>query len=309
MSAKNLRRKLWLGGCLIAAGGIWGLVPSLAKLATAEGVNALGATFWQALAGGLLLLGITVSRGRRLYLSRHHIVFYFICGFTGTTIPTAIIFVAAGELTAGLISILIALTPIATYAILLFMGREVFLPVRLLGILLGLVAVVLLVFPGANVGVQAAPLWIAIALCVPLLYATENVVISVKRPPYSDEISLVAGMLLSSSLVLAPVIFLTDNFQPLTVRHDTGQLAILGIATFNVISYVLFLYLVRIAGAVYAAQAGYWSMLLGVAWGMALWDETHTSWVWLAMLLMLGGMFLVKEHSLPAAPVAPHKSP
>ena len=61
-------RQLWLIGCLLFIGIAWGVVPSLARLATSEGADTLNATFLQSLAGGLVLLALTLVRGKRLHL-------------------------------------------------------------------------------------------------------------------------------------------------------------------------------------------------------------------------------------------------
>ena len=287
--------KVWLLSCMIFAGSIWGLIPSLAKMATLGGAHPLGTTFWQSLGGGLLLLLVSKLRRKPLHLSRGHLKFYVICGLLGTTIPTTFILWMSVHVTAGLIAIIIALTPICTYAIMLSLGREILVPIRVLGIFLGFIAVCFIVFPGAQWQLGTLTVWILITLAVPLSYSVENVVLSIKRPATGDDFSLVAGMLLASSILLLPIVLITNTIQPMALPWEKTEWAIAGLITFNTVSYVIFLYLVRVAGPVYAAQCGYWSMLLGVFWGILIWNETHSVFIWFAVALMLTGMFLVKE--------------
>jgi len=287
--------KAWLLFCMIFAGAIWGIIPSLAKMATLGGAHPLGTTFWQSLGGGLLLLLVSTMRQKPLYLSRNHLKFYTVCGILGTTVPTTFILWISAHITAGLIAIIIALTPICTYAIMLSLDREILVPSRILGILLGFAAVCLIVFPEAQWELGTLTAWILIAFAVPLSYSIENVVISIRRPTTGDDVSLVAGMLLASSVLLLPIVLITNTVQPMALPWEETEWAIAGLITFNTVSYVIFLYLVRVAGPVYAAQIGYWSMLLGVCWGILIWDETHSFFIWIAVILMLAGMFLVKE--------------
>jgi len=55
----------------------------------------------------------------------------------------------------------------------------------------------------------------------------------------------------------------------------------------------MYLYLIKSSGAVFASMSGYVITLSGVYWGMAFFDESHSSWVWAALLLMLAGMAFV----------------
>ena len=288
-------RQLWLTGCLLYIGVSWGLVPSLARLATSEGADTLNATFLQALAGGLVLLALTLLRGRRLHLTWHHIWFYTACGFTGTTIPTAIIFAASPEVGAGMIAIMIAFAPILTYFGALVLGFEPHRFWRLVGIVLGFAAVLLIVLPDLEIGFGSLTGWLLISLFIPTCYAIESLVIAIRRPPEGDAISLVSGMLLSSALVLLPVVLLRGSADALIPGWDTVSVAVGGIAIINVAAYVIFLYLISAAGPVFATFAGYLNMVAGVIWGILLWQESHSSWVWAAVVLLAVAMFLVSE--------------
>ena len=288
-------RRLWLTGCLLFIGISWGVVPSLARLATSEGADTLNATFLQALAGGLVLLALTLVRGKRFHLSWHHMWFYTVCGFTGTTIPTAIIFAASPEVGAGMIAIVIALAPILTYFGALVLGFEPHSFWRLVGIALGFAAVLLIVLPDLEIGLESLTAWLLITLFIPTCYAIESLIIALRRPPEGDAMMLVAGMLLSSALVLLPVVLLGGAADDLLPGWDTASIAVGGIAIINVTAYVIFLYLISAAGAVFATFAGYLNMVSGVIWGIILWQESHSPWVWGAVVLLAVAMYLVTE--------------
>ena len=293
-------RQLWLTGCLLFIGISWGVVPSLARLATTEGADVLNATFLQSLAGGLVLLALTLVRGKRFHLSWHHMWFYTVCGFTGTTIPTAIIFAASPEVGAGMIAIVIALAPILTYFGALVIGFEPHSFWRLVGIALGFAAVLLIVLPDLEIGLESLTAWLLITLFIPTCYAIESLIIALKRPPEGDAMMLVAGMLLSSALVLLPVVLLGGAADDLLPGWDTASIAVGSIAIINVTAYVIFLYLITAAGAVFATFAGYLNMVSGVFWGMVLWQESHSPWVWGAVVLLAVALYLVTERKTAA---------
>ena len=293
--------RLWLTVCMLYIGIAWGLVPSLAKLASVEGADVLNATFVQALAGGILLLALTLARGKTFHLSWHHFWFYTACGFAGTTIPTAITFAVAAEVGAGMVAIIITMAPVLTYFGALVLGIERRNRWRLAGVALGLCAVLLLIVPDIEFASDTLTVWLLITLIIPACYAGESLIIALKRPPEGDAVMLVAGMLLSSALMLFPVTLVAGSLDLDPAHWDNASTAVAGIVLINVTAYVCFLYLVTAAGPVFASFVGYINMVAGVVWGTVLWHESHTLWVWCAAGLLGVAMYLVRER-VPASP-------
>ncbi len=60
-------------------------------------------------------------------------------------------------------------------------------------------------------------------------------------------------------------------------------------------AFTLLLYVIRTSGPVFASQSAYVITLAGVAWGILLFGEEHSLWVWLALALTLVGVALVKS--------------
>ncbi|MCZ6859704.1 MAG: EamA/RhaT family transporter, partial [Alphaproteobacteria bacterium] len=52
----------------------------------------------------------------------------------------------------------------------------------------------------------------------------------------------------------------------------------------------------------FASQAAYAVTLAGVLWGMALFGERHSPWIWLSLALMLAGLALVTPRKRERAP-------
>ena len=190
---------------------------------------------------------------------------------------------------------IIATVPLATYGLSLVVRVDRISAQRLLGLILGLVAVALLVYSQFGEVRGGSIIWIVLALLIPAAYSFENLFVALRRPPLMDEVTLVAGMMLAGTIVLVPIVLATDSGVSMRLPWGQVQWACLAMAVVNVFSYTVFLYLIQVAGPVFAALAGYFTMLSGVLWGMALFGETHGPVVWAAFAVMVVGMLLVRE--------------
>tara|TARA_B100000780_G_scaffold255452_1_gene204101 strand:+ start:62 stop:346 length:285 start_codon:yes stop_codon:yes gene_type:complete len=62
----------------------------------------------------------------------------------------------------------------------------------------------------------------------------------------------------------------------------------------HAVVYTSFIWLVWRAGQVFATQVAYLVTLLGMIWAVVLLGETYTLFIWLALVSMLFGIFLVQ---------------
>jgi len=283
---------------LLFGGGIWGITFSLAKLATEGGAHPFGITLWQGFLGGLLLLGVNFVRRRRLAMGHRFLVFYLVCGLLGTAIPSTLFFYAAQHIPAGVLSICLAAMPILTFAAALMLRLDTFALARVLGVGLGLLSVVLLVGPESSLPDPGASPWVVVALLAAACYAAENIYIALKLPSGSDAGMILCGMLLMAGALMVPVVLASNTFTPLALPLGVVELSVVGMALINVISYGVFVYLVSSAGPVFASQMAYVVTLSGVVWGIILFSEQHTPWVWSALVAMLAGLMLVKPRQM-----------
>jgi len=291
------RALAWPLFLLVSTGAAWGITFSLARIATTAGAHPVGLTFWQGLFSGLLLLALSLARRRPPPLSRRHLRFYLICGLLGTVIPSILYFYAAARVPAGVLSITIALVPILTFAAALLLRIDRLARGRAAGLLCGLTAVFLIVVPETSLPERAMAFWVLLAVLAAVCYAVEGIYVALRRPIGSDPAATVGGMLLMASAVLAPVVVVTDTFVPLGFPWGAMEWSVLGIAAVNALAYSVFYHLIQIAGPVFATQMAYVVTIAGVAWGIALFGEQHTLWVWGALLLMLAGLALVSPRA------------
>ncbi len=287
------RAKAWPLLLLVSTGVIWAVTFSLAKIATTAGAHPLGIALWQGVFGGLVLLSLALYRRRPPPVSRRHLGFYLICGLLGTAIPSTLYFYAAARVPAGVLSITVAAVPILTFAAALVFRVDRLTRGRVLGVLCGIVAVLLIVLPETSLPERSMALWVLAAVLGATCYATENMYVALRRPPGTDPTATVAGMLLMASLVLAPVVAATGTFVPLGYPWGAIEWSIIGMMLINAFSYAVFYHLIQIAGPVFAAQTAYVVTLAGVAWGIAIFGEEHSPWVWAALVVMMLGLALV----------------
>ena len=288
--------RAWAWSLLLASGIVWGATFSLAKIATAGGAHPLGITLWQGIFGGALLLGFAGLRRRRLPLDRRHVEFYVVCGLLGTAIPSTLFFYAAGHLSAGVLSITLGTVPLLTFVLAVFFALDKASSLRLAGLLLGLAAIAMIVAPTSSLPTPDASFWVLIGVGAASCYAFENTFIALRRPDDTDAFTVLGGMLIAAAVMLTPLVLATGTFTPLAWPWTAVEWAVFGMAVINVLGYGTFIYLVTYAGPVFASQEAYVVTLAGVAWGVVLFGEVHSPWVWGALAAMIAGLALIKPH-------------
>ena len=204
------------------------------------------------------------------------------------------IYYAASHLSAGVLSITVTVGPILTFLFSVFFGLERFASVRMLGVVFGVLAVALLVVPEASLPDSSVAPWVLLA-CVPgLCYALENMVLTFHLPKGVSPFMITCGNYLVSATVLVLVVVATDSFVPLAWPWGTVEWSIVGMAAINALGYGLFIYLITYAGAVFSTQVAYLITISGVAWGILIFDEQHSVWVWLSLAFILVGLTLIR---------------
>ena len=201
---------------------------------------------------------------------------------------------------AGVLAITVTLVPILTYGLALLMRSEIFSATRLTGIMLGTVSIFLLVVPKNSLPESASLIWVLLACFSSLCYAIENIYLAKRGTDDVGAIRLACGTCLFSAIILAPVGIATNNMFMLDVTNGLITTSIVTLAVINATAYSAFVACITIAGPLFASQVGYVVTLAGVFWGIAIFGETHSIWVWASLVTMLLGLMLVsprKQHT------------
>ena len=279
---------------LFFGGLIWGVTFSMAKIATEGGAHPIGLNIWQSFLGFVILCGGMLLRGERIPVSRKHLGFYAVCGFFGTALPGVLYFYAAIHVSAGVLAITLATVPILTLMIAFTVGHEKPVFSRMLGISLGILGIAMIVLPDTSLPDRSVVPWVLVAVVCALCYAIENIFIGMRMPDDVDAMTVLCGMLAMGTMMAASAAYVTDSFYRPVYPLTEVEWAVLVMAVVNVIAYGMFIYLVNGAGPVFASQMAYIVTLSGMAWGMVLFDEQHSVWIWAALIVLIAGVALVK---------------
>jgi drug/metabolite transporter (DMT)-like permease len=291
---------------LLGAAVIYGAVFSVNKLAATGGAPPLAYAFWQSFGAGLVLWIVLTLRGERLSASRPALTSYIVIGALVIGIPISLLTYIAPKLPAGVMTLVLALSPPFTFILGVAVRVERFRWLGLLGLLFGFAGVVLIVAPGASAAEPIAWQWFLLALLAPVMFAGSNIAAALLQPLASSSVATAAGVLFGSALVLLPVMLIAGQAWAPT-RLDEAAIGTLLAIAINATFLVLFLEIIRRAGPVFFAQFNYLAVLAGVAWGAVIFGERLSIYVILAMLLMFVGVFL-SGYRRPSA-VAPQSKP
>ena len=190
------------------------------------GHHPVGITFLATALGAAIMCVLLIATGRKLPFTRRHLIFYVICGLTGTALPNALSYTAMQELQVGIVSIVIAVVPLMTLLASLMIGLERPEPIRLAGLALGAVAVLLLVVPEASLPSPDQAIWIALPVLTSVSYTIENVYIARAKPAELDPMQTMAGLFFAALVLLAPVTAATGTWMAVG-RLDWAEISLI----------------------------------------------------------------------------------
>jgi drug/metabolite transporter (DMT)-like permease len=279
---------------LLGLGILWGLTFPLNKIAVSEGYRHFGIIFWNQAIAFVVLFVVTLVRGKWPVMRAPHVRLYFAVTLVGTILPSIASYQAAVYLPAGLVALLISLVPMFAFPMALAFGGERFEGKRVLGLMLGVAAVVMIAGPQASLPDRAMVAFIPIALIAPFFYGLEGNLVSRMAQPDADPIQiLLASTALGMALSIGPAVLGGHWISPLA-PYTLPDLAILIASLLNVVAYTGYVWLIGRAGAVFAAQVAYLVTAAGVGWSMLLLRESYSGYIWIALVLMFAGLFLVQ---------------
>lgn len=316
MSYFNVYIKLFV---LILLGFIWGTGYSIARLAMTNGVPPLGYSFWQSLGPAIILSLITLSYQKNLkdkskankiacpsacppacppsgnWRPVIEIKYYFICGLLGIFIPNTCMYFAAPHLPAGILALVVNIVPIITYPLALCCGIESFNGQRMMGILMAFLAILLIIIPKSSLPSPHMIPWVLSTLITPLSFALCSIYISLYRPMQCNALFSTTGMLIFSSILLFPLVLYSQSFYVLHFPLNLPDQIILLEIVLSSIGYILFFYLINIAGPVYYSLVDTIVVLTGLFWGRLIFNEHLNQWTATSVCLIIIALLLVTK--------------
>ncbi len=277
---------------IITAGVVWGGTFSLALIATADGTHPVMLTSWQVVISAIFFIGICLFSRVPVFRLRR-LPIYLLLALLGIILPDLLYYFAAPHLNAGILSITVSTVPLFTYAIMWAMRFEQMILKRAFGILLGMIAILLLVLPDQELSSINASYWILAAVLSAVCYAIENVYISEGINIDLDIRELLCGSNIVATIILVPATAWMGVGVPVSWILTPAALAITTIALSSTLAYMMFFYTIRTAGPVFASQCAYIVTISGILWGIVIFSEVHTVWVWPSVAVLMAGLALV----------------
>lgn len=286
---------------LLVVGVVWGAIFTVNKLAAEAAVPPVAYAFWSILAAGLAMAALSLAFEGRPRLGGRYLRFYFVSGATNFGLAIVLFAYAAPELPAGVITLVMMMTPTMTYLFAFLLRIDRFRAASFAGLLLGIAGVLAIVLPDFSLPSRDMAGWFLLALLGPTSFAVGNVYVAIARPPEVPGLMATAGLCLGAAIFLLPALLVVDrDFNPFTASA-AGAGAMLAAALIYAVTLSLFFEIIRRAGPVYWSQIGYISVVSGIVWGILVFGERHNVGIWLGAALMCAGLALVNRGVRAAA--------
>ena len=275
-------------------GASWGLTLPLTKIAVSTGHQPFGLVFWQLVIVILVLFCVTRARGKPVVLGRKYMRLFVMVAMFGALLPDVFFYTAAVGLPAGVLSIILASVPLFSLVIALSLGIDKFSWKRLLGLTFGMTGIFLLVGPDTSLPAGTAIVYVLLALLAPLFYATEGNLVALWGTQGLDSVQTLLGASIVGLVLVSPVTLASGQWIDPLAGFGAPEAALVVGAIIHGLVYAGYVWLIGRAGSVFAAQLSYLVNGFGVLWAMIILGESYSTWVWMALAIMLLGVFLVQ---------------
>ena len=279
---------------LLIVGVSWGLTAPLSKIAVSTGHHYLGLLIWQIIIMILSLGLIQIFRKKKLPLNLNCFWRYVLVALLGTILPNSIMYKAYFHLQSGIMSILVSIVPMIAFLLVLVLQMEKFEIRRFLGVLFGIFAIILIVFPKLDLGYIGEVSWILLALLSPLCYAIEGVWINKIGIAKLDPIEVILGASILGFFILMPIVALNGYWITPYRVWGPAEFAITLSSLIHSIIYISYIWLIGKAGVIFASQVSYIYTASGIGFSIILLGEGYSLFVWAAVILMLMGLMMVR---------------
>ena len=232
---------------LLAVGGGWGAVPSLARIAVTGGIHPMGYVFWVGAAAAAICRILCLFRGVRPRFTPRHIRYYLLAGCTRILVAGFVMYSVLQHVPAGVVALVMGTAPLLTFLLQLLLGFEKVTLARTAGLLLGLGGILLIFWPALTTGAGDVPLvWLAVGFLTPLTYAFSNITIDRTRPVGEDSLALTAGTFVVVAVLALPLSLVMGQFHPLwQAAPGLPEAAMLAHATIIAVCFVGLFELIR----------------------------------------------------------------
>lgn len=279
-------------GLLLLAAGIYGGIFPVNRLAAEALWPPMGFALLQSALAGVLLVVVMLLRGERFALTRAHLLAYVLIGGLVVGLPIGILVAAAEHLDASVLTLVLCLSPILTLLIGAAVGQERFDRATFLGMIFGAAGIAVIALPDTGVIESQSVRWFLIALSAPVMFAAANICAKWLRPEGASSTTMATGTLLGAALVA--IVVMTVLGSPVLPQSlgAQGWWALILATAINAVFFFLFFLIVGRIGPARFSLFNYLAVAAGILWSLVAFGERPASLFWLALLLMVAGMYM-----------------
>lgn len=277
---------------LITMGAMWGLQFAMLKLASYGGYSEIDILMIALFCLSAIFTAITIYRKQMFRITFSRIRFLLIIAFLGYVAPLTAAIYAANSLPTGVLTLLASLTPVATIAFAVMLRTERISVQRLLAVVFGLLAILLVLWPELEAPGQGALFWMVVVLVVPICGGIESIYIAARWPTGLTALQVVTGETIVAAAMVIPAFAYFSNPSPLMFTWSSVEVAILVFVIAGVIESLLYFYLIQNTGGVFVSFGTFISLFAGIAWGIILFSESHGIMVWIAVTTLCISLIL-----------------
>lgn len=235
-------------------------------------------------------------RGQGIPLHPKALLLYFFAGIVGNSMPFVLISLGETRISSSLTAILMGIMPITTFVLAhIFISSEPMTKRKSLGVGLGFAGLVVLVGLsaltqiGGNVSGQICVLAGAVCYSIATVF--------VRLQPAFEGYKMAAGMNTVAAVISIFLAFLIED--PTTIQPDSDALwALLALGVFpTAIASLIYFRVIKNLGATTFAQINYIIPILGGMWGILILGEMLTWNVFVALVLVMCGIYLIQTKS------------
>ncbi len=289
---------------VIASGLGWMMAITMTRLAVEDGIPYVAVAFWPNAISALLVGLYLLIRFKPVALSRTHLKLYAILALLGQVIAVLVIVYVSSRIPIGVLGLDVSLEPAFTYIFALGLALERFHRVRLLGLLLGLAGLLLILLPQAALPTRAMVPWVLLGLVAPISWAVLSVWIARVRPPEMDSAVLSFGLCAMAAIMLLPIMAITGDWWWFGTPFGLGEGMIIGIGITVGLTWIISFECIRLAGPVLYAAWGYVATPTGIFFGIWIFDEKPSGWIWGALVVIVAGLLLLNHTTAKARAVS-----
>ena len=229
--------------------------------------------------------------------NRNVLIYSLVCAVL-MNVPFSLSLTFARHVPAAELALVFSLSPLINFAVGAVTGREPLYPRRLMAIVLGFSASVMLVLTREGMVSGVISWWLVASFISPLLYFAYNWYASLYWPKGGTTFSIGAAESLWTGLLGLP--FMLVLAPPWTFSFSAFTYGTIAIATLMwVVERVSYFTLIREKGPSYTAQAVYLSAPAAVMFGVMFFGGSGDIWLWSSLAILMLALWL--NNSGPAA--------